>query len=136
MFGFWYSKSNSSFFLILHSLVTLSFTGPKILLRIFLSKERSLFSSVFQIAHVYALYVTPDLIKVGPPYYNLEKSHTYGVIYVVIFSRDYSGTTFPRLFFRSTGGSNDIVRAPGQVSVLKKLRYLYYLYILILQFCL
>lgn len=60
MFGFRYSDSNSLFFLILQSLVPLSFTY----LNIFLSKTRSLFLSVFRIAHISNPYVTIGLIKV------------------------------------------------------------------------
>lgn len=56
MFGFLYSDSNFSFFL--QSLVIQSFIGPKILLRIFLSKTTSLLLSVFRVIQVSAIYVT------------------------------------------------------------------------------
>lgn len=64
MFRFWYSNSSYSFFVNLQSFVTLYFTGLTILLRIFLSKTRSLFSLVFQIAQVSAPYLTISLINV------------------------------------------------------------------------
>lgn len=68
--GFWYNYSNSSlFFLILQQLVTLSFTGPNIFLRIFFSKTRNLLSSVFQIAQISALYVIIDLTEVVYSYF-------------------------------------------------------------------
>lgn len=46
MFGFWYSDSSFSFFLILHSLVTLSFTGPNIFLG-FSSKKQGVCTHQF-----------------------------------------------------------------------------------------
>jgi hypothetical protein len=47
MFYFLNRLSNSLFFLILHSPVSLSFAGPKIFLRIFLSKTIGFLSSFF-----------------------------------------------------------------------------------------
>jgi len=58
-----YNVYNSLLYFIFHS--PLSFVGPKIALKIFLSKTPKIASSYFDNTHVSEPYVSTGLIKVG-----------------------------------------------------------------------